>query len=81
MTAGPRIPVSPLSAAEKTVLIVGGGLAGLACAIRLQEAGVRTTIFERSYDVGGSGPIQWRGFCWTAGSRCFWTPIPKRDTC
>jgi len=35
MTAGLRIPVPPLSAAEKTVLIVGGGLAGLACAIRL----------------------------------------------
>jgi phytoene dehydrogenase-like protein len=42
-----------MSAAEKKVLIVGGGLAGLACALRLQEAGARPFIFERSDGVGG----------------------------
>jgi phytoene dehydrogenase-like protein len=42
-----------MSAAEKKVLIVGGGLAGLACAIRLHEAGARPLIFEGSDGVGG----------------------------
>ena len=42
-----------MSAAEKKVLIVGGGLAGLACAIRIHEAGVRPMIFEASDGVGG----------------------------
>ena len=40
-------------ASEKKTLIVGGGLAGLACAIRLHEAGARPFIFERSDGVGG----------------------------
>ena len=42
-----------MSAAEKKVLIVGGGLAGLACAIRLHEAGGHPLIFEGSDGVGG----------------------------
>ena len=35
------------------MLIVGGGLAGLACALRLHEAGARPFIFEGSDGVGG----------------------------
>jgi phytoene dehydrogenase-like protein len=35
------------------VLIVGAGLAGLACAGRLHQAGARPLIFEGSDDVGG----------------------------
>ena len=35
------------------VLIVGGGVAGLACAIRLQERGVAPLVLEASDDVGG----------------------------
>jgi phytoene dehydrogenase-like protein len=42
-----------MSASGTKVLIVGGGLAGLACAIRLHEAGARPCIFERSDGVGG----------------------------
>ena len=38
---------------RKRVLIVGGGLAGLACAVRLQESGARPLIVEASDDVGG----------------------------
>jgi len=37
----------------KRVLIVGGGLAGLACGVRLQEAGAQPLIVEASDDVGG----------------------------
>lgn len=42
-----------MGAADKKVLIAGGGLAGLACAIRLHEAGARPLIFEGSDGVGG----------------------------
>lgn len=37
----------------KRVIIVGGGLAGLACGVRLQEAGAQPLIIEASDDVGG----------------------------
>jgi phytoene dehydrogenase-like protein len=36
-----------------TVAIVGAGLAGLSCAVRLTEAGIKTQIFEASDRVGG----------------------------
>jgi phytoene dehydrogenase-like protein len=42
-----------MGVADNNVLIVGGGLAGLACAVRLHEAGARPLIFERTDGVGG----------------------------
>jgi protoporphyrinogen oxidase len=39
--------------AKEQVLIVGGGLAGLACAIRLQERGMAPIVLEASDAVGG----------------------------
>lgn len=42
-----------MSGSDKSVLIVGAGLAGLACAERLHRAGARPLIFEGSDDVGG----------------------------
>ena len=41
------------SAAEVEVLVVGAGLAGLACALRLQEHGVRVRVLEARSLVGG----------------------------
>ncbi len=38
---------------KKQVLIVGGGLAGLACAIRLQERGIAPLVLEAGDAVGG----------------------------
>lgn len=38
---------------QKQVLIVGGGLAGLACAIRLQERGIAPLVLEAGDAVGG----------------------------
>lgn len=39
--------------AEDKILIVGGGLAGLACAVRLHEAGRHVVLVESSNDLGG----------------------------
>ncbi len=39
--------------ATPNVLIIGAGLAGLACAHRLTKAGLRCTILEASDDIGG----------------------------
>ncbi len=42
-----------MSASGKTILIAGAGLAGLACAIRLHDAGARPSIFEAGDAPGG----------------------------
>jgi phytoene dehydrogenase-like protein len=39
--------------ADAEVIIIGAGVAGLACAVRLHEAGVRVQVLERSDGVGG----------------------------
>lgn len=36
------------------VLIIGAGLAGLACARRLMQSGIACTVLEGSDDVGGA---------------------------
>ncbi len=41
------------SAQPKTALIVGGGIAGLACALRLSERGVAVTLLETRKKLGG----------------------------
>ena len=41
------------SGTPKPVLVVGAGMAGLACALRLQEAGYEVQIYEASDGVGG----------------------------
>lgn len=38
---------------SKYVAIIGGGLAGLAAATKLSQAGIQTTIFETSTQLGG----------------------------
>ena len=45
----------------KTVVVVGAGLAGLACAYELSQRGFEVTLLERSPQLGGkiaSWPIQ-----------------------
>ncbi|MEY5010396.1 MAG: hypothetical protein RLZZ253_1535 [Verrucomicrobiota bacterium] len=67
-----------MSAAEKMVLIVGGGLAGLACAVRLHAAGVRPLIFEGSDGVGGrvrTDPLD--GFLLDRGFQVFLDAYPE----
>lgn len=38
---------------QENVIVVGAGLAGLTCAVRLQAAGIPVTVFEAADDVGG----------------------------
>jgi len=42
-----------MRAPDKKVIIVGAGLAGLACARRLQEAGFPFLILETDHRIGG----------------------------
>ena len=38
---------------QKRAVVIGGGFGGLAMAIRLQAAGVQTTLLEKREKVGG----------------------------
>ena len=40
-----------------TVAVIGGGYAGLACAVELARAGVHVTVFERSLTLGGRARV------------------------
>lgn len=46
-------PSLSLESPPRTALIVGGGIAGLACAVRLAERGVGVTILETRKKLGG----------------------------
>ena len=44
---------APVRAAPESVLVVGAGLSGLACAYRLRDAGKRVTLIEARAEPGG----------------------------
>ena len=52
----------------KTAIVIGAGFGGLALAIRLQSAGVQTTVLEARDKAGGRG-YYWEkdGFTFDAG--------------
>src|SRR4051794_1242495 len=50
-------PGDVFAAGTRNVAIVGGGLAGLTCAYRLQQAGITAHVYEASDRLGGR--------CWT----------------
>jgi monoamine oxidase len=52
-----RLTRAALAAASPRVVVVGGGLAGLSCAYRLQQAGYKAELHEASDRIGGR--------CWT----------------
>ena len=52
----------------KSVVVIGGGLGGLAAATRLARAGCEVTILEKNAQVGGQiRDYQAAGFRWTIG--------------
>ncbi len=60
---------------QKSAIIVGAGIAGLATSIRLASRGFHVTVFERSEIPGGKlNFIRWEGFRWDTGPSLFTLP-------
>lgn len=61
------------------VVVVGAGMAGLAAAVRAQQAGARVTLLEKGPQAGGTVPLS-GGMVWTAPSYEVWRRImPQGD--
>ncbi|MGH9717606.1 MAG: protoporphyrinogen oxidase [Candidatus Acidiferrales bacterium] len=57
---------------SKNVVVVGGGISGLACAYRLQQRGVLVTLLESAERVGGlMGTVEKDGFLFESGPQSF----------
>ncbi len=46
-------PIAAPTDSDAEILVIGSGLAGLSCAVRLHEAGRRVRVLEASDGVGG----------------------------
>ena len=67
-----KMPTTP------RVLIIGAGLAGLACARRLTQSGIACTVLEGSDDVGGRVRTdRMEGFQLDRGFQVFLTGSPS----
>jgi len=70
---GATPPVSRLSG--KSAVVVGGGIGGLAAALRLRRAGCRVTLLEKNDTVGGKvAERRANGFRWDLGPSLFTMP-------
>ncbi|WP_019930189.1 FAD-dependent oxidoreductase [Nocardia sp. BMG111209] len=56
-----------MSATEYDVVCVGGGLGGLAAAVRAHDLGARVLVLERSTMIGGVAAYS-GGFCWVGAN-------------
>lgn len=64
----------------KHIVVVGGGLGGLAAAIHARAAGCRVTLLEKNERVGGKmNVVQRDGFTWDTGPSLFTMPWVVRD--
>ncbi len=56
----------------KQVVVIGGGISGLACAYRLQQRGLPVTLLEASDNPGGLiGTVEKDGFLFESGPQSF----------
>ncbi|MCC7132834.1 MAG: FAD-dependent oxidoreductase, partial [Gemmatimonadales bacterium] len=68
------IPPRP-GAAPRRAVVIGSGFGGLACAIRLQQAGFQTTVVERRDQPGGRAYVyRDQGFTFDAGPTVITAP-------
>lgn len=57
--------------------MVGAGVAGLACARRLADRGIATTLFDKGRRPGGRlSTLSLDGFAWDFGAQCFTASDP-----
>jgi oxygen-dependent protoporphyrinogen oxidase len=57
---------------SKQVVVIGGGISGLACAYKLQQSGVAVTLLESTDRVGGlMGTVEKDGFLFETGPQSF----------
>ncbi|MGA8143962.1 MAG: protoporphyrinogen oxidase [Candidatus Acidiferrales bacterium] len=62
------------------VIVVGGGISGLACAYRIKQLGLPVTLLEASSRPGGLvGTIQKDGFLFESGPQSFQGTAPMLD--
>ncbi len=67
---------------QKNVVIVGGGIAGLAASIYLARAGRRVTVFEKQRFLGGRAFTHLRrGYRFNIGSHTFYRGGPGAAAC
>lgn len=74
--AAPRVPshgsADEVSDRRVEVAVIGGGIAGMATAARLQARGVDTTVIESHSTIGGcAGYFRHRGFAFDVGATTF----------
>jgi protoporphyrinogen/coproporphyrinogen III oxidase len=63
--------------ATRQVIVIGAGITGLACAFRLNRAGVPVLLLEASDSPGGVvATFEEKGFLFEAGSQCPRFPLP-----
>ncbi len=57
------------------VIIIGAGLAGIACAIRLRKKGKTVLVIEKNETFGGKlGELRWKEYRWDKGPSLFTEP-------
>jgi protoporphyrinogen/coproporphyrinogen III oxidase len=58
-------------ASTHKVIVIGGGISGLACAFRLQQLGIRALLLEASGKAGGLvATVRRNGFLFEGGPQC-----------
>ena len=71
-----RLPGPARAAAAPRIAIVGGGIAGLAAALTLQDKGVYADVYESSGRVGGRMHSDWQEF-----GHSFWANGQQAELC